>query len=217
MTQSWIDTRNQPLRARSWKESWPRNIRQFEATEIAAVPIASDPPGEGGAGHGVDLRSRLVYGGGLLLGPLTPQDRSDLIAAGFGALITTFPDDFTGANGPVPQFEAEHGAIGITQAFPYGVNATGVALNAGSTDRSGGVTFTTAANLAANATVAFVQFAVPLDAAPVTVTITPGADAPSQAAGMFLAAKSNSAIYLGLATPAAAATALNFTYTTSLP
>lgn len=218
MTQSFLDTRSQPLRARSWRQSWPRNIRQFEVTEIAAVPVATDPPGEGGAGHGVDLRSRMVFGGGELIGPLTPQDLSDLIAAGFGPLIVTFPDDRTGSNGPVPQYSAQHGADStITTAFPYGINASSAVLTPGSTDRAGGVTLTTAANLPLGAIVAFVQFATPLDVAPLTVVVTPGITPADVAAGIQLAGKSSSAIYVGLATPNAAPTVLDFTYTTSLP
>lgn len=216
--QQFLDTRNQPLRARSWRQSWPRNIRQFEVIEIAAVPVATDPPGEGGAGHGVDLRSRLVYGGGELIGPLTPQDVSDLIAAGLASLLKTFPDDFVGSIGPAPQYSAQHGAESpITTAFPYGIQASSATLSPGSTDRAGGVTVVTTANLTPNAIVCFVQFATPLDVAPLSVVITPGVTPDDVAAGIQLAGKSNSAIYIGLATPNSAIKTLDFTYTTSLP
>jgi hypothetical protein len=218
VTQSFLDTRTQPLRARSWRSSWPRNIRQFEVVEVAAVPVATDPPGEGGAGHGVDLRSRMVYGGGELIGPLTPQDVSDLIAAGFGSLLTTFPDDYVGKIAPNPQYSAQHGADStITTAWPYGINASSATLSPGSTDRAGGVTFTTVANLPLGATVCSVQFAVPLDVAPLTVVITPGVTPDDAAAGIQLAAKSPTSIYVSLATPNAAVKTLDFTYTTSLP
>lgn len=218
MTQQFLDTRNQPLRARSWRGSWPRNIRQFEAVEVAAVPVATDPPGQGGAGHGVDLRSRMVFGGGLLIGPLTPQDVSDLTAAGFASLLTTFADDYVGRIAPNPEYAAQHGADAtVTTAWPFAANATAVSLAAGSTDRAGTVTLTTIANLAINAVVAFVQFASPLDAAPLTVTVTAAIDPDSQAAGIQLAAKSPSSIYVRLATPNSAPKTLTFSYTTSLP